>query len=612
MSIILFTILFPLIGFFLLNFFKNFFSKKILFFIGFFTLLISFLTSLLSFYFFYKLKKQFFVFNIWNLISIENFEFNISFLLDELSLSMLIMITSIGILIYSFSYWYMYLEKEVIKFFSYINLFIFSMLILVLSDNFLLIYFGWESVGICSYLLVSFYNNNIKSIFYSMKSFLISKISDIFFLISIFLIYYCFNTFNIHKISSLLISSESNEKLYLIKLISIFLLLSAISKSAQFPFHTWLPCAMVGPTPASALIHSATMVTSGIYLISRSKDIFLINNEIFYLICCVSSFSIILGSISSIFSKDIKKILAYSTISQIGYMFLSIGIKSWSCAIFHLISHAIFKSLIFISTCYIILYNKNEQNIFKMSFVKKKNPLVYFSFLIGLMSLMSFPIISLGFYSKGEILFKIFESKNYLFFLIAALGSVLTTIYVFRLILNILFLKKKYFKKKLYENFFHDIPIIILMMCSTFLGIFIVPDLSNFFSDYLKKNNLYILLECLFSFIIIFTSYLYYLIIKNKLFLENLYFFNYSYICLKKIFKQDLYFKNFYSNLESLYNFFAYIFYKDIFKYLINSVIYIIKKINKFIIKLHCGNLKIYILTFFLVSIFVYTIVIFI
>ncbi|WP_343184148.1 NADH-quinone oxidoreductase subunit L [Buchnera aphidicola (Ceratovacuna keduensis)] len=612
MNIILFTIFFPIIGFFLLTFLKDFFNKKILFFIGFFTLLISFLTSLFSFYFFYKLKKQFFVFNLWNLISIDKFKFNVSFLLDELSLSMLIMITGIGLLIYFFSYWYMYLEEEIIKFFSYINLFISSMSILVLSDNFLLIYFGWESVGICSYLLVSFYNDNIKNIFYSMKSFLISKISDIFFLISILLIYCCFNTFNIHEISNLLISKKIYENLFLIKLICIFLLLSSLSKSAQFPFHTWLPCAMVGPTPASALIHSATMVTSGIYLISRSKDIFLAYDQIFYLICCISSFSIILGSISSIFNKNIKKILAYSTISQIGYMFLSIGVKSWSCAIFHLISHAIFKSLIFISTCYIVLYNKNEHNIFKINFIKKKNSLVYFSFLIGLLSLMSFPIISLGFYSKGEILFKIIESKNYLFFFIALLGSIFTIIYSARLMFYILFFKKNYLKKDLYENFFHDIPTLILMFFSTFLGIFIIPDLSNFFSDYFKINNFYIILEFLFSIINIFTLFVYYLLIKKKNFFKNLYFFKILYNCLKNIFRQDLYFKNFYLILENLYNYFSYFLYKDIFKYFINFILYIIKTTNKLILKFHSGNLKTYILIFFLVSNLFYTLILFI
>ncbi|WP_343191908.1 NADH-quinone oxidoreductase subunit 5 family protein [Buchnera aphidicola] len=610
MSIILSTILCPIIGFFLLIFLKKLFNKKILFFIGFFSLFISFLSSLFCLYLFNKLNKKYFLFNIWNLISIDKFKFDISFLLDELSLSMLIMITGIGILIYSFSYWYMHVERELIKFFSYINLFISSMSILVLANNFLLIYFGWESVGICSYLLVSFYNKDVKNVFHSMKSFLISKISDVFFLISILLIYFCFHTFNIVEIFNIIKFDKSYENLYLIKLICMFLLLSSISKSAQYPFHTWLPNAMVGPTPASALIHSATMVTSGVYLISRLRNIFLLYDNIFYLLCLIGSFSIIFGSMSAIFNKNIKNILAYSTISQIGYMFLSIGVKAWNCAIFHLISHAIFKSLIFISSCYIILYNNNEQNIFKISFQKKKNVLVYFSFLIGLLSLMSFPIITLGFYSKGEILYKIIESKNYVFFLIAVFGAILTTLYTSRLIFNIFKTKNKLFKTNLYENFFHDVPILILMIISTFFGIFIIPDLSNFFSDFFIKNYFYILLEIVFSLITVFTIFLYFSIFTKKIIFKNCSVYKKIYIFLEEIFKKDLYFNSFYNVLEKLYNYFSSIFYKDIYICIIYFISKFIKYVNKFFLLFHSGNLQTYILIFFVISTFIFTLII--
>ncbi|WP_343189197.1 NADH-quinone oxidoreductase subunit L [Buchnera aphidicola (Chaitoregma tattakana)] len=612
MSIILGTFLFPILGFFLSIFLKKIFNKKILFFIGFFSLLASFLSSLFSLYFFYKLKKHFFLFNLWNLMSVDKFKFNISFLLDELSLYMLIMITGIGIIIYSFSYWYMYLEEEVTKFFSYINLFISSMSILVLSDNFLLLYFGWESVGICSYLLVSFYNKNCKNVFYSIKSFLISKISDIFFLISILLIYYCFKTFNIIEISKILNLNNGYQNLFFIKLVCIFLLLSAISKSAQFPFHTWLPYAMVGPTTASALIHSATMVTSGVYLISRARDIFIFDNEFFFIISLVGSASIVLGSILAIFNKDIKKILAYSTISQIGYMFLSIGAKAWNEAILYLISHAIFKSLIFISTCCIIANNKNNQNIFKISMSKEDNILAYFSFLIGSLSLMSFPVITLGFYSKGEILFKIFESKNYLFLYIAIIGSIFTTIYTLRLFLNVLSLNKGSISKNLHENFFHDIPLLVLMFFSTFLGFFAIPNLSHFFCQINKKNNFYNYLEVLSSIVTIVTFIFYFLSKKNKLFTKKNFILEKIYTFIIPMFKKDFYINSFYTFLEYLYVFLSKILYKDISKKFISISIFFIKFFNKLFLEFHCGSLKRYIIIFFVVLVFTTTLIMFI
>ncbi|WP_343188324.1 NADH-quinone oxidoreductase subunit L [Buchnera aphidicola (Ceratoglyphina bambusae)] len=612
MSIILLTILSPMLGFFALIFFKKILNKKFLFFIGLITLFISFCSSIFSLYLINILKEKCFIFNIYNLVDINDFKFNISFLLDELSLSMLLIITGIGLLVYFFSYWNMFFENEIIKFFAYINLFISSMSILVLSDNFLLIYLGWESVGICSYLLVSFYYKDFKNILFSMKSFLISKLSDIFFLISIFFIYYIFHTFNIVDISNFLHDNNNFKNLYLVKFVCLFLFLASISKSAQFPFHTWLPYAMVGPTPASALIHSATMVTSGVYLISRIKDIFLFNDYIFNLISIFSLFSIVLGSVSAMFHRDIKKILAYSTISQIGYMFLSIGIKSWNFAISFLISHAIFKTLLFLSASSIIFCNKNEKDIFKMTFSNKKSQIVYFSFLIGLMSLMSFPIITLGFYSKGEILFKIFESKNYALFYIALFGAIFTIFYTARLMLNILFIKKKVFLYELNSNIFHNIPLCILLFLSTFFGIFIIPDLSSFFSNFFTISKYYVSLEFLLSIITIFSFFSYFFINEKIFFLKKIFLFNKIYNFLNEIFINDLYFNKFYNFLKNIYKYLSIIFYRDVFKILICFISFVIMLLNKIILFLHSGYLRKYILIFFLVSLLVFSSIIFI
>ncbi|WP_343192713.1 NADH-quinone oxidoreductase subunit L [Buchnera aphidicola (Taiwanaphis decaspermi)] len=493
MSIMHLIIFFPLIGSLILGFFGNFFSRFFSALIGNILVFFSFfLSCFLSYVFLNSTNKELIV-KLWNWVNINNFKIECNLLLDNLSLIMILLITGVGSLINLFSIWYIKKNKDYYRFFFYTNLFITNMVILVLSNNIILMYLGWEGVGLCSYLLISFYYKKSKNIYCAMKSFIMTRIGDIFLILSFIMIYYNFNTLSFHDISKLNFNSiDKIKNINVLYLINIFLLLGSSSKSAQIPIHTWLTDAMVGPTTASALIHAATMVTAGVYLLLRTKYLLLLTPSLMFLLSITSIITILISSLFALFKKNIKKILAYSTISQLGYMFLSISIGSYNTAIFHLVTHAFFKALLFLSSGSIILSCNGEKNIYKMGGLKKILLSEYLFFLIGSLSLVSFPFITSSFYSKGLILFNIFQKNVYLF-LFSILGAFITVLYTCRMFFLIFYNKPKIGNIKIIKkNVNYYLPLSFLSFFSIIIGKIVELIFNkNFFIQKINdKNNL--------------------------------------------------------------------------------------------------------------------------
>ncbi|QTM69326.1 NADH-quinone oxidoreductase subunit L, partial [Buchnera aphidicola (Hormaphis cornu)] len=477
MSIIHLIILFPLIGFLFLIALKTKISKNLSILIAIFTIGVSFLLTLCLDLFFFLSHSAFLELKCWTWINCVNFKIDFNLLFDPLSLTMITMVTTIGLLIHVFSYWYMRLDEEIVLFFSFMNLFIASMLLLILADNLILMYLGWEGVGVCSYLLIGFYYIDKKNGIAARKAFIMTKIGDICLMVSIFLIYFVFHSVNFEQLDFLsnyhiVIVNES-----ILKWITTLLVIGAISKSAQVPLQTWLVDAMVGPTPVSALIHAATMVTAGVYLIVRMLHLFVLVPQILVLVGAIGVVTLFIASISALVQENIKRILAYSTMSQIGYMFMALSVQAWSASIIHLITHAVFKALLFLSAASIIKSCNYEQNIFKMKRLSREHNLVYLAFLIGGLSLVSFPIVSLGFYSKEEILVRILDSGHMVFFSVALLGVFFTSLYTFRVIFTIFNNRKGTIQSSLVYNIFHNVPLGILSILSTSIGLLCIPNL---------------------------------------------------------------------------------------------------------------------------------------
>ncbi|XBC38863.1 MAG: NADH-quinone oxidoreductase subunit L [Buchnera aphidicola (Melaphis rhois)] len=522
MSIAYIIILIPLTSCISLFFFKECFSDKqvLRFAIG--SIFLSMLFSIYLMTTFSYQGANILTKKLWTFISVNGFKINFGLLIDGLSLTMLVMVTCIGFLIHLFSAWYMRIKCELSNYFAYMNLFIISMILLVLSDNLVFMFLGWEGVGICSYLLVGFYHKNISSGYAALKGFIITRIGDIFLLLSIFFIYREFGTTNFEELKLILKTITINEHIGSLYFITAFLLIGAIGKSAQVPLHTWLVDAMVGPTPVSALIHAATMVTAGVYLIARTHFLFLFCPEVLYILGIIGSSTLIISCCSALVQTDMKRILAYSTMSQIGYMLISLSMQNWTATIRHLIAHAILKALLFLSAGSIIISLNNERNIFKMGGLKNQLPFLYIAFLIGGASLSSFPIITSGFYSKGDILFFAWENNYIIFFISCFLGLLLTTIYTFRMVFVIFHgvVKKQCISK---SAFSHNFPLVLLMVFSTFIESYIVFPLSYVFPMEKVIFHSRLLLEVICSSISLFGIVLsYYLWVVNSKIIDNI------------------------------------------------------------------------------------------
>lgn len=372
---------------------------------------------------------------LYSWISTGGFNASVSFVLDPLSLVFCFVITFVGALIHLYSIEFMDHEEGFSRFFAYMNLFVGSMLILVLADNLLLLYMGWEGVGLCSYLLIGFWYKEPENGYAARKAFIVTRIGDTAMIIGLFLLFVSFGTLNIHDLMEQApLKWETGSSLATIS--AVLLLGGALGKSAQLPLQTWLPDAMAGPSPVSALIHAATMVTAGVYLITRTHVLFTLAPAVMTAIAVIGALTLLVAGFSALAQTDLKRVLAYSTISQIGYMFLAMGIGAWSAGIFHFMIHAFFKALLFLSGGAVIHLLNDEHNIFRMGGLRTRLPVIFITFLAGAASLSALPLITAGFYSKDQILWFGWASpaSNHWLWAAGVTGALLTSLYTFRLV----------------------------------------------------------------------------------------------------------------------------------------------------------------------------------
>ncbi len=372
-------------------------------------------------------------------MNVAGFTPGVSFRIDGLSLTMMFVITGVGLLIHIYSALFMLDDADYSRFFSYMNLFVAAMLLLVLADNLLLLFVGWEGVGLCSYLLVGFWHHDAANGAAARKAFVVTRVGDTAMALGLFLLFLHLGTLDIQALmQQAKVTWQVGDAT--VTIACLLLLGGAVGKSAQLPLQTWLPDAMAGPTPVSALIHAATMVTAGVYLIARTHELFLLSPIALNTVAVIGAATLLMAAFTALTQHDIKRILAYSTISQIGYMFLALGVGAWSSGIFHLMTHAFFKALLFLGAGAVIFSLHHEHDIFKMGGLRKHLPIAFWSFIIGSAALAALPLTS-GFYSKDAILLTAFDSAWHGQELWAAglLGAFLTSIYSFRLVFIVFF-----------------------------------------------------------------------------------------------------------------------------------------------------------------------------
>ncbi len=479
MSLLYLTFLFPLLGWLLLAFSLGRLGKRTSALIGVGSIGLSALTTLWVGIDFLNTMPEGGVYTqtLWQWMTVGEFQPAFRLSLDGLSLTMLGVVTGVGFFIHLFASWYMRGEEGYSRFFTYTNLFIASMLFLVLADDLLFVYLGWEGVGLCSYLLIGFYYKDRDNGAAALKAFVVTRVGDVFLAIGLFVLYRELGTLNIHEllVRAPAMFAEGSPAL---SFACLMLLGGAVGKSAQLPLQTWLADAMAGPTPVSALIHAATMVTAGVYLIARTHGLFLLAPEILHLVALVGAITLVLAGFAALVQTDIKRILAYSTMSQIGYMFLALGVGAWEGAIFHLMTHAFFKALLFLSAGAVIVATHHEQNIFKMGGLRKSLPLVYACFLVGGSALAALPLVTAGFYSKDAILWQVQASGQSALLWAGLGGAFLTSLYTFRLIF-IAFHGKEQTQAHAGQGLAHHLPLLVLLVLSTGVGALIVPPLAG-------------------------------------------------------------------------------------------------------------------------------------
>ncbi len=376
---------------------------------------------------------------LWTWMAIDGFTPGIAFYVDGLTVVMMSVITGVGFLIHLYSIEFMWEDESLCRYFTYMNLFVAAMLLLVMADNLLLLYLGWEGVGVCSYLLVGFWYRDPANGAAARKAFVVTRIGDTAMALGLFLLLAELGTLDIQPLMAQAANQwQAGDTLPIIA--AALLLGGAVGKSAQLPLHTWLPDAMAGPTPVSALIHAATMVTAGVYLIARTYGLFLLAPPVLEAVAWIGLATLLLAAFTAMAQHDIKRILAYSTISQIGYMFLALGVGAFASGIFHLMTHAFFKALLFLAAGAVIHCLHHEHNIFRMGGLRSRLPVVFASFLIGSAALAALPFTS-GFYSKDAILLSAWELEGIGPWLWAGglLGALLTSIYSFRLVFIVFF-----------------------------------------------------------------------------------------------------------------------------------------------------------------------------
>jgi NADH-quinone oxidoreductase subunit L len=426
-------------------------------------------------------------YKILDWINSGNFKANWSINIDPLSSIMLVVVTSVSSLVHIYSIGYMSHDPNRPRFMSYLSLFTFSMLVLIVSDNFLQLFFGWEGVGLCSYLLIGFWYKKESANNAAIKAFLVNRVGDFGLAIGIFLIFYYFGTVNYDEVFVKAASSADKEINFLgfntnlITIICLTLFIGAMGKSAQLFFHTWLPDAMEGPTPVSALIHAATMVTAGVFLVARCSPLFEYSQVALNFVAITGMVTAVFAASVALVQNDIKKIIAYSTCSQLGYMFFAAGVGAYHVAIFHLFTHAFFKALLFLGSGSVIHAFKNEQDIRLMGGVWKKLPYTWVLMLIGTLALTGFPFLS-GFYSKDAIIEFAYLKGNTYGYYAAGIGiftALLTSIYSWRLIFKTF--HGTYNNKKLKIEEMHESPIVMLLPL-------IILSIGSIFAGFLFKD----------------------------------------------------------------------------------------------------------------------------
>lgn len=412
---------------------------------------------------------------LWTWMNVGGLAPRIAFHLDALSLVFIFVITFVGFLIHVYSAEFMEDDEGYARFFTYLNLFVASMLVLVLADNLVLMYLGWEGVGLCSYLLIGFWYQEEQNGYAARKAFIITRVGDTALAIGLFMLFKTFGTLQIQEILSAAPQTWSVGSHGAV-VIAFLLLGGAVGKSAQLPLQTWLPDAMAGPSPVSALIHAATMVTAGVYLIARTHVIFDLAPSAQMWVATIGAFTLLIAGFSALTQHDLKRILAYSTISQIGYMFLALGVGAWSAAIFHFMIHAFFKALLFLAAGAVIHLLHHEHDIFRMGGLRHKLPVIYWTFLIGAASLAALPFVTGGFYSKDAILWVSLagEKGNAGFFLAALTGAFVTAIYTFRMVFVTFFGTEKTHVSHP-AGWRMTLPLIVLAVLSTTAGFIELP-----------------------------------------------------------------------------------------------------------------------------------------
>lgn len=426
---------------------------------------------------------------VYNWITSGTFNAQAAFLVDPLSLIMLLVVSGVGFLIHIYSVGYMHDDPGYARYFSYLNLFVVNMLILVMANNFLLMFVGWEGVGLCSYLLIGYWYEKQSASDAGKKAFVVNRIGDFGFLLGIFLIFYTFGTINFREVFAQAAGFPVGSAI--LTIITLCLFVGATGKSAQIPLYTWLPDAMEGPTPVSALIHAATMVTAGVYMVARCSALYVMAPLSMTVVAVVGLATAFMAASIGLAQNDIKRVLAYSTVSQLGYMFLACGVGAFIAAIFHLMTHAFFKALLFLGSGSVIHGMHGEQDMRKMGALKNKMPITYAVMLIGTLAIAGiFPFA--GFFSKDEILFKALTDGHVGYWAIASLGAMMTAFYMFRLIFM------TFYGEKRWDPHVHPhesppvmtIPLIILAVLSTVGGFVGIPLIQgwNVFHDFLNPS----------------------------------------------------------------------------------------------------------------------------
>jgi NADH-quinone oxidoreductase subunit L len=468
--------LFPLIGFLINGLLRNSLSKTLTAVIGCAVVLASFIVSLLLFK---EVKQEGFqpvVINLFDFINISSLRISFAFQVDQLSVLFLLIITGVGFLIHVYSTSYMHEEggPHFARYFSYLNLFIFSMVLLVLGANYVIMFIGWEGVGLCSYLLIGFWFKNIDYDNAARKAFIMNRIGDLGFLIAVFWIIKQFGSVDFSDV----FAKAPAASVGVLTGITLLLFAGAAGKSAQIPLYTWLPDAMAGPTPVSALIHAATMVTAGVYMIARSNILYTLSPVSQTVVAVIGLSTAILAATIAVKQNDIKKVLAYSTVSQLGYMFLGLGVGAYTGAVFHVMTHAFFKALLFLGAGSVIHAAGGEQDIRKLGGLKKALPITQITFLLACLAIAGIPPFS-GFFSKDEILTDAF-AKNPAYYIVGVAGALLTAYYMFRLYATVFL--GEFRGPAGQQNHLHEsppamtIPLIVLAILSVFGGFLGIPE----------------------------------------------------------------------------------------------------------------------------------------